>query len=76
MRMTTVEIIDKHSKETIVNGLFGHSFTIPRIGEKISCLDKIYKVIDINHELICVGSILQTNKVTLKVIEVQDNLNT
>ena len=27
--MTTVEIIDMDNNEQIVNGLFGHSFTIP-----------------------------------------------
>lgn len=74
--MTTVEIIDMDNNERIVNGLFSHSFTIPRIGEKISCLDKKYRVVNIEHELICVGSILQTNKVTLEVRKIPDNLYT
>lgn len=74
--MTTVEIIDMDNNEQIVNGLFGHSFTIPRIGERLSCLDKKYRVVNVEHELICVGSILQTNKVTLEVKEISDNLYT
>mgnify|MGYP007099470151 FL=1 len=74
--MTTVEIIDMDNNEQIVNGLFGHSFTIPRIGEKISCLDNKYRVVNIEHELICVGSILQTNKVTLEVRKIPDSLYT
>lgn len=74
--MTTVEIIDMDNNERIVNGLFGHSFTIPRIGEKISCLDNKYRIVNIEHELICVGSILQTNKVTLEVRKMPDNLYT
>lgn len=74
--MTTVEIIDMDNNERIVNGLFGHSFTIPRIGEKISCLDNKYRIVNIEHELICVGSILQTNKVTLEVRKIPDNLYT
>lgn len=74
--MTTIEIIDKNSKEQVVNGLFGHSLSLPRIGEKITCLDKEYKIVGIEHELIGVGSILQTSKVTIEVKEISDNLYT
>ncbi len=75
MRMTTVDILNTDN-EQVVNGLFGHSFTIPKIGEKVLYLDKEYKVIDVKHELICVGSIMQTNKVILIVNEIRRDLYT
>ncbi len=75
MRMTTVDILNTDNKQ-VVNGLFGHSFTIPKIGEKVFYLDKEYKVIDVKHELICVGSIIQTDKVTLIVNEIRHDLYT
>ena len=41
-----------------------------------NALDKEYKVIDVKHELICVGSIIQTNKVILIVNEIRHDLYT
>lgn len=69
MRMVTIELVSIDTEETIDSGLYGHSFVIPRIHEKILHKGKLYELIDIAHEFIGMGSVLQTSKIKLKVKE-------
>ena len=70
--MVTIELVSIDTKEIIDSGLYGHNFIIPRLHEKITYKGITYELINIIHEFIGMGSVLQTNKITLEVVELNN----
>lgn len=70
--MVAIELVSIDTEETIDSGLCGHNFVIPRIHEKITHKGITYELINIIHEFIGMGSVLQTNKITLEVVELNN----
>ena len=67
--MIKISIVNVSTSEEIASGLYGHSFIIPRIGEVIHYKSCEYELVDVEHEFIGVGSILQSSKIILKVLK-------